>query len=454
MRGLGIKSAVVVSALFASLGQSGGSLTLSTTGARADTPNASFEDSWYEINQRETFHPISGKEWKSLIGERESEEYQVQPGDTLWGLSKTFFGNGYFWPKLWQVNSQFENPHEISPGQTIRFISGGGEAPELSMDESDDGADNSLQASEEQDTDDDIVIATDDGEVRVPGEPQGHKVLKEIPRSLPNISRFLTNARISSAGIYLEKDFVIREDVEVPVPYFATKHEPVSIGRVVGIAGGELSGSWRGTVYIKIDPGSAADRGGNIATGTLMRTFRDSDILKDPTNHRLLGREFDLSSDLEMIGSTNEENVYQAKVRSSIDEVKVGDYVGMGQLPRFRISKKDPVVETAGRVVGIPFRQEGKGEGSSHYVFLNIGSVDGVKANDHIPVFGVSTRLKNGNELYEPRGEIIIMSVSENLSAGVVWKSNMIVRVGDMVGRLVKKTVKATAEDKQDPLKQ
>ena len=52
----------------------------------------------------------------------------VRRGDTLWGVSSTYFHNPWYWPKLWAFNPSITNPHWIYPGDIIRLSSGGGGA--------------------------------------------------------------------------------------------------------------------------------------------------------------------------------------------------------------------------------------------------------------------------------------------------------------------------------------
>lgn len=49
----------------------------------------------------------------------ENKTHTVQPGDTLWGLAKKYYGNGALYPKIASANPGIKNPNLIHDGQVL-----------------------------------------------------------------------------------------------------------------------------------------------------------------------------------------------------------------------------------------------------------------------------------------------------------------------------------------------
>ena len=54
------------------------------------------------------------------------ERYVVKKGDTLWDISAMYLDEPWYWPEIWAVNPEIENPHLIYPGDvlSIHYVDG------------------------------------------------------------------------------------------------------------------------------------------------------------------------------------------------------------------------------------------------------------------------------------------------------------------------------------------
>ncbi len=50
------------------------------------------------------------------------DRYTVKSGDTLWDISRTFLNQPWYWPELWYLNPQVQNPHLIYPGDVLSLV--------------------------------------------------------------------------------------------------------------------------------------------------------------------------------------------------------------------------------------------------------------------------------------------------------------------------------------------
>jgi hypothetical protein len=77
---------------------------------------------------------ISDNEWNEVATTAKIESYTVVKDDWLFKISKRLFGTGFFYPKIWSLNSYITNPHFIEPGMVLSFTTGSGSnAPQVKL---------------------------------------------------------------------------------------------------------------------------------------------------------------------------------------------------------------------------------------------------------------------------------------------------------------------------------
>ena len=92
--------------------------------AASDTPTV------YEIDGADNVQveslPIPPEQNTATLKASAPEQYVVQKGDTLWDLSNKFLNQPWYWPEIWYMNPQVNNPHLIFPGDVINVFYVGG----------------------------------------------------------------------------------------------------------------------------------------------------------------------------------------------------------------------------------------------------------------------------------------------------------------------------------------
>jgi LysM repeat protein len=158
-------------------------------------------------------------------------EYTVKIGDTLWDIASTFLRDPWYWPEVWYVNPQVENPHLIYPGDVLALV-------------------------------------TISGEQRITNVRASTYRLSPQARVSP-LSESINSIPYEQIDAFLSKGLVLEKDQANQLPY------------ILSTRGDHLIASAGNEIYI---------RGGDpVATGTRYSVVHVGDELRDPDNNDLIG---------------------------------------------------------------------------------------------------------------------------------------------------------------------
>jgi hypothetical protein len=277
------------------------------------------------------------------------DSHTVQPGDTLWDISKLFLKSAWRWPELWGMNlDQIRNPHLIFPGQVL-------------------------------------VLEKADGRARLRvAQGVGASAPGDTVRLSPRVrSSLLENGAIASIPLHLIGPFLNEAVV------FNT-NELDRAPRIVATQEGRVLLSRGETAYVRGDLGGARD----------FRLFREPRPLLDPQTRELLGYEarYVGSAEYERAGETRtgpdgKPEIVPAtfRVKSIRIEASVGDR--LSPTPQSDLTAFVPHAPSApvdGRIVSL--YGDALSAGQNQIVTLNRGARDGMERGHVLALWRAGNR--------------------------------------------------------------
>lgn len=406
-----------------------------------DPPNEAFEKKLHQIV--ESVKPTDDYSWEEVIGERRAELYPVQAGDTLWDISKTFFGDGFFWGKLWSQNGTIENPHDISKGYALRFVSGTeSEAPAVGVTKLAEvktvgnglfdrasSADRPVYREEVEGeiTQDDIDSGLAEMQEIIPAPtlpPPSKRIplLKVLPNSFVNERVDALDEGYDTSGIKGAPAIRAREAAKVILRSYAVDREPESLGRVDEIEAQDRFASTGQYVIVRLNR--------DVSVGSRV-TF----ISTRPRPSGAPGPIVDVQGVGTIAGIVSEnKNAYRALVTTMLAPIEKGATVLAEPPPKVTLTDNGRRAEADVKVLGAEFDNDRRVIGIGSVIYLSGGAKAGLRVGDIIGVESKrDARLPDTRypDVRTPIASVKIADVREKVATAVVLENGEYIAIGD-----------------------
>ena len=305
------------------------------------------------------------------------ERYTVVKGDTLWDISARFLNNPWYWPEIWHVNPQVENPHLIYPGDELALVYIDGKPR--------------------------VTKVSSDRVVKLSPKVRSEPIDTPIPAiPLDAISSFLTDTRI--VGV---------EELD-GAPYVLEGED----GRIITGAGDR--------VYARGE--KPADNVG---------VFRRSKEFRDTETGEFLGLEARSIARGEVIAENKD--VLTLRLKQSNEEVRIGDRLLVGEERRITTSfvPSSPDSDIEAQMISV---DGGVSQiGQFDVVAINRGEREGLKPGNVMAVLKAGNLVRDPvtNETIELPSEraglMMVFQTYEKMSYGLILQATRPLSVGDKV---------------------
>ncbi len=308
------------------------------------------------------------------------ERYVVVTGDTLWDISARFLTDPWYWPEIWFVNPQVENPHLIYPGDVL-------------------------------------ALTWVDGRPRLVLEQGGATRLSPRVREQP-LSEAIRAIPWEIIEAFMSRPTVLAKEQVKDAPYVATARDQ----RIVAAIGDD--------VYVR-RLGKA-----NVAQSHLV--YHVGPRIKDPDDGDVLGYEgtYTATGSVVQAGDPATLRLVRAARETQDGDILLPDRieVEMDFIPR------PPAGSVDGSIIAIANGHLTFGE--YQVVIINRGTRHGLEPGNVLSVWQRGEKVKDTTEYRESgkftlpdqrTGEFMVFKTWDRLSYGLLLDSNREMHVGDAV---------------------
>ena len=339
------------------------------------------------------FAQVSGTSMSVPLATDAPDRYVVKRGDTLWDIAGVFLRDPWYWPEIWYVNPSISNPHLIFPGDVLNLV-------------------------------------------YVDGKPRLTLERGETVRLSPQVRSEPLSSAIRAIPYDLLMDFAGR-------PQLLDRETARQAPHVVGMRDRHIVGSDQNEIYA---------RGvGEVPVGSRFTIINVGNELRDPDDGDLLGYMGHFAGTGQVLDTSNtgrrDEAITHLQVIESGREILQGDRlfpaevdVGADFVPSAPTNK-----DINGRVVAVV---DGVYVAGKYQVLaVNRGKRDGLVPGNVLAIFDQgetvadrasasfwrrnASNYENVRLPKERSASVLLFSIHERMSYGLVVESTQVIRIGD-----------------------
>ena len=316
------------------------------------------------------------------------QQYTVVKGDTLWDISGVFLNEPWYWPEIWQVNPQIENPHLIYPGDVLNLI---------------------------------YV----DGRPYITRNKYGKRTIRLSPQiRYEELNKAIPTIPLDIIAPYLTENILLAPGQYSASPYIVSINDD-----------DHLTASADSTIYVM-----------GIGRENKQKDFgiyRKGRAYRSPNSNQVLGYEAIYLGGAVMERPGSPATLY---VQSSKAEILKGHRtiaIDNNQIVNANFLPKKGSITRPGNIIGVLTngRQPGVSiVGAMDVIIIDLGSEDGVEKGDVLNIY------KKGNTVEDPlinnrliklpdekAGNLMIFRTFNRLSYALVMDASKMLRVGDTI---------------------
>ncbi|MEY4616098.1 MAG: hypothetical protein RJB66_1058 [Pseudomonadota bacterium] len=398
------------------------------------------EKYFHRVYEKYHSRPTSEEMWEKAIALRESKEYSVLKGDTLWDISKTLFADGFFWSKIWSLNPFITNPHQISVGQVIHFYPGSGlEAPGLKLKDSSANQSLTPQTPLSQTrwwlSEDVKPITIDMTDVIIPPPTKVYpKALEAFPPSIPNwyFQSDSDNDKPRVELIPVERTVI---SSILSLPFFIAEELKNIKGKVFEIEKNAKTASERDYLFIQSES--------ELKTGDILTVMKSNGRVRDPDALNDFPNSYVVQGEVQIEGKV--EGLFKAKVILALYPIEVGSVVIMGKSPKMNLTEPGVSSKISAMIIGGENDTTRTLFGPQSVIYLNRGADDGVKVNQSAPIMALHRMRHPESTIFSNTwkiGEIKVVKVEPNYATAIVMEASEGISPGDIVGEFTESDAK------------